>query len=52
MIDLLTTGENRHSRMIAEKKVTKNMENMVPIYDGRLDSGAEHQQGLRERRTS
>lgn len=52
MIDLLTTGENRHSRMIAEKKVTKNMENMVPIYDGRLDSGAEHQQGLRERHTS
>jgi hypothetical protein len=38
--------------MIAEKKVTRNMENMAPIFYGRLDSAAEHQQGLRERRTS
>jgi hypothetical protein len=52
MIDLLTAGENRHSRIIAERKVTRNMENMAPISNGRLDSGAGHQQGLRERRTS
>jgi hypothetical protein len=52
MIDLLTAGENRHSRIIAERKVTRNMENIAPISNGRLDSGAGHQQGLRERRTS
>lgn len=52
MIDLLTAGENRHSRIIAERRVTRNMENMAPIFNGGLDSGAEHQQGLSERRTS
>lgn len=52
MIDLLTTGENRHSRIIAERKVTRNMEDMALIFNRRLESCAEHQQGLRERHTS
>lgn len=52
MIDLLTAGENRHSRIIVEKNVTRNMENMALMFNRGLDSGAEHQQGLRERRTS
>jgi hypothetical protein len=51
MIDLLTAGENRHSRITAEKNVRRNIFDMTPLFKW-LDSGAEHQRGLRERRTS